>query len=54
MDLVRGMRAFTKVVEMAGFAAAARELGVSRSMLNKQVAKLENAVGAQLLHRSTR
>ena len=54
MDLIQGMRAFTKVVELEGFAAAARDLGVSRSMLNKQVNKLENELGAQLLTRSTR
>lgn len=54
MDLVQGMRAFTKVVELEGFAAAARELGASRSMINKQVIKLENELGAQLLRRSTR
>ena len=54
MDLIQGMRAFTKVAELGGFAAAARDLGVSRSMLNKQVNKLENELGAQLLTRSTR
>ncbi len=54
MDFVQGMRAYTKVVELEGFAAAARELGVSRSMINKRVAKLENELGAQLLRRSTR
>lgn len=48
------MRAFTKVVEMRGFAAAARVMGLSRSVVNKSVVKLENELGAQLLSRSTR
>ncbi len=54
MDVLEGMRAFTRVVEQQGFAAAARDMGVSRSMVNKQVIKLEDELGAQLLRRSTR
>lgn len=37
-----------------GFAAAARDMGVSRSVVNKLVIALENELGVQLLHRSTR
>jgi DNA-binding transcriptional LysR family regulator len=48
------MLAFTKVVETKGFAAAAREMGLSRSVVNKSVINLENALGTQLLRRSTR
>lgn len=48
------MRAFTKVVEMSGFAAAARTMGLSRSVVNKSVINLENQLGTQLLRRSTR
>jgi DNA-binding transcriptional LysR family regulator len=48
------MRAFVAVVDAGGFAAAARELGSSRSVLNKQVIKLEDRLGSQLLRRSTR
>lgn len=54
MDRFDSMRAFTKVVEMHGFAAAAREMGLSRSVVNKAVINLENALGTQLLVRSTR
>ena len=54
MDQLQGMRAFTKVVEAGGFAAAAREMGVSRSVVNKHVISLEHDLGAQLLRRSTR
>ncbi len=54
MDRFESMRAFTRVVEMHGFAAAAREMGLSRSAVNKAVINLENDLGAQLLVRSTR
>jgi len=54
MDLYEGMRAFVRVVEAGGFAAAAREMGLARSVVHKQVVKLENSLGAQLLRRSTR
>jgi DNA-binding transcriptional LysR family regulator len=48
------MRAFTQVIEAGGFAAAARALGLSRSQVNKLVANLEDSLGVQLLHRTTR
>ncbi len=54
MDKFESMRAFTRVVEHEGFAAAAREMGLSRSAVNKLVINLENQLGVQLLHRSTR
>jgi len=54
MDRFESMRAFRKVVEAGGFAAAAREMGLSRSVVNKAVISLENELGAQLLRRSTR
>ncbi|MEM8984050.1 MAG: LysR family transcriptional regulator [Pseudomonadota bacterium] len=54
MDRLDSMRAFVQVVASSGFAAAAREMGVSRSAVNKAVIKLENDLGTQLLRRSTR
>ncbi len=54
MDKFESIRAFTKVVVSGGFAAAAREMGVSRSTVNKLVINLENELGVQLLQRSTR
>jgi DNA-binding transcriptional LysR family regulator len=54
MDKFDSLRAFTQVVDSGGFAAAAREMGVSRSVVNKLVIALENELGVQLLHRSTR
>jgi len=54
MNLYDGMRAFTRVVEAGGFAAAARDMGVARSVVHKHVLKLEDTLGTQLLRRSTR
>lgn len=54
MDKFESLRAFTQVVKAGGFAAAARELGLSRSTVNKLVIALENELGVQLFHRSTR
>jgi len=54
MDKFESIRAFTQVVNAGGFAAAAREMGLSRSQVNKLVIGLENELGVQLLHRSTR
>lgn len=54
MDKFDSIRAFTQVVDSGGFAAAAREMGMSRSAVNKLVIALENELGVQLLHRSTR
>jgi DNA-binding transcriptional LysR family regulator len=54
MNLYDSMRAFTRVVEAGGFAAAARDMGVARSVVHKHVLKLEDKLGTQLLRRSTR
>ncbi len=54
MDKFAGILAFTQVVNHGGFAAAAREMGCSRSAVNKLVNHLEKELGVQLLHRTTR
>jgi len=54
MDRLESIRAFTKVVQAGGFAAAARAMGTSRSVVNKYVIALESDLGTQLLRRSTR
>lgn len=54
MDQIESLRLFVAVIDAGGFAAAARELGLSRSVVNKAVIQLENRVNAQLLTRSTR
>lgn len=48
------MAVFAKVVEAKSFSGAARALGTSKSAVSKQVTKLEQALGARLLNRTTR
>ncbi|VVE31492.1 LysR substrate-binding domain-containing protein [Pandoraea anhela] len=48
------LRVFCLVAQRASFAAAAEELGSSPAYVSKRVKALEQAMGAQLLHRSTR
>src|SRR3984957_4751803 len=54
MDKLTSIRAFTKVVQHGSFAAAALDLRLSRSAVSKYVIDLEQALGVQLLVRTTR
>src|SRR5579859_3800023 len=54
MDSVESMRVFARVAHRAGFAAAARELNLSRAAVTKHIASLESRIGARLLNRTTR
>jgi len=48
------MAIFAKVVEMNGFTAAARVLGVPKVRISRSVAQLERELGVRLLERTTR
>jgi DNA-binding transcriptional LysR family regulator len=54
MKNLAGMAIFAHVVEERSFSAAARRLGLSKSMVSKEVTKLEHNLGARLLNRTTR
>ena len=54
MDTISGMITFARVVEANSFSEAARRLGVSKSAVSKQIARLEDRLGARLLNRTTR
>jgi DNA-binding transcriptional LysR family regulator len=45
---------FARVVQAGSFSAASDKLGLAPSVVSKHVAKLEKALGARLLQRSTR
>ena len=49
-----GMAIFARVAEARSFSAAARRLNLSKSMVSKEVTKLEKSLGARLLNRTTR
>jgi DNA-binding transcriptional LysR family regulator len=48
------VRMFVRVVEEGGFTAAARSLGLTPAALSRGVSRLEAALGATLLRRTTR
>lgn len=54
MDRAAEMTAFVRAVETGGFTAAAREMNLTPSALSKLVTRLEDRLGARLLHRTTR
>ncbi len=54
MDRLTAMHMFVRVSETGSFSAVARERGSTQSAISKQVAALEQHLGARLLVRSTR
>jgi DNA-binding transcriptional LysR family regulator len=54
MERLDDLLLFAEVVQQAGFAAAARSLGMQRSKLSRRVAELEQRMGVRLLQRNTR
>ena len=54
MDRLGAMQIFVRVVETGSFSAVAREQNSTQSSISKQVAALEQHLGARLLTRSTR
>lgn len=54
MDKLASMGAFIRVAECGSFAGAAEKIGVSPTMVAKQIRAIEDRLGARLLHRTTR
>jgi LysR family transcriptional regulator for bpeEF and oprC len=54
MDRLDAMQLFVRVVESGSFSKAARAEGVVQSTVSKQIAALEDHLGAQLLNRTSR
>jgi DNA-binding transcriptional LysR family regulator len=53
-DRLNGMRVFAQVVESKSFTAAAKRLGMSKSLASRHVSTLEDSLSVKLLNRSTR
>lgn len=54
MDKLEAMQAFVTVVDCASQTAAADKLGLSRPVISRLLAELEDWTGARLMHRTTR
>ena len=54
MDLLLGFRVFIRVAEARSFSAVAREMGTTQPAVSRQVAALEEHLGARLIQRTTR
>ena len=54
MDSVADIAVFVRVVERGSFTLAADDLALSRAVVSKYISRLEERLGARLLHRTTR
>jgi len=54
MDRFRSLEVFAKTAERLNFAAAARELKLTRAMVSKHIGDLEGRLGVRLFQRTTR
>nr|WP_281459895.1 LysR family transcriptional regulator [Pseudomonas sp. P13] len=54
MDRLQAMQVFVAVVELGSQSAAAEHLDLSRPVVSRYLAELEDWVGARLMHRTTR
>lgn len=54
MDLLAALRIFMRIAETGSFSAVAREMGATQPAVSRQIAALEDHLGARLFQRSTR
>ena len=54
MEQFSALQVFISVVDRGGFSAAGQALGISTSVVSRQIAALETELGTRLLKRSTR
>ena len=54
LDRITSMQGFVRVATLGGFSAAARNLGLSQTMVTKHVVALEERLGVKLFRRTTR
>jgi DNA-binding transcriptional LysR family regulator len=54
MDRLDAMQAFVRVVEKRSFSAVAKERGIGQPAVSKQISALEEELGTELIHRTSR
>jgi len=54
MDKIHAMQLFIRVAELESFSRAAETLSLPKGSVSRQIQALENMLGTQLLHRTTR
>ncbi len=54
MDKLRAMRLFVRLADLGSFTRVAEQTNASKSLISKEIGRLEADLGARLLHRSTR
>ena len=54
MDKLRAIQLFVRLADLGSFTRVAEQTNASKSMISKEISKLEDSLGARLLHRSTR
>jgi len=54
MDKLRAIKLFVRLADLASFTKVAEESNASKSMVSKEISRLEKEIGARLIHRSTR
>jgi len=54
METIEAIKRFVRVAELSSFTQAADQLGLPKASVSNAVQQLENQLGTQLLHRTTR
>jgi DNA-binding transcriptional LysR family regulator len=54
MNKLRAIQLFVRLADIGSFTALADQMGSSKSMISKEISRLEDELGVRLLHRTTR
>ncbi len=54
MDKLRAIQLFVRLADLGSFTRVAEQINSSKSMVSKEIGRLETELGTRLLHRSTR
>jgi LysR family transcriptional regulator for bpeEF and oprC len=54
MDRFEAMQVFVRVIEKGSFSAVAKERGIGQPAVSKQISALEDELGTELIHRTSR